>query len=401
MNRTRLIVLLCSAEILGMLSFATFPALLPTFFREWNLSNTEAGWINGIYYAGYLLAVPVLVALTDRVDPKKIYLFATMLAFVAAAGFAVAADGFWSAMALRGLAGIGLAGTYMPGLKALTDRITGPLQSRAVAFYTGSFSIGSSLSFFAAGEISVALDWRWAFGLAALGPLAAIGLVAVLLPASRPMPVAHATRLLDFRPVLRNRPVMGFVLAYMFHNCELFGMRSWLVAFLAFSAALQAPGATVWSATTVAALINLLGLVGGVAGNELALRIGRRRFVIVAMLVSALVSLSFGLSAPLPYVLVVALAAVYGFTVSWDSSAITAGVVAAADPALRGATMAVQSSLGFVGAFLAPLAFGIVLDAAGGNEQPLAWTLAFALLAVAVAMGPLAILGLRAARAPD
>ena len=46
-----------------MLGVAAFPALLPTFIGEWQLTNTDAGWINGIYFAGYLAAVPVLVGL--------------------------------------------------------------------------------------------------------------------------------------------------------------------------------------------------------------------------------------------------------------------------------------------------------------------------------------------------
>ncbi len=31
-----------------MLGVMSFPALLPGFITEWQLTNTEAGWINGI-----------------------------------------------------------------------------------------------------------------------------------------------------------------------------------------------------------------------------------------------------------------------------------------------------------------------------------------------------------------
>ena len=43
-------------------------------------------------------------------------------------GFALFADGFWSALFLRLLAGIGWAGTYMPGLKAIADPLEGTAQ---------------------------------------------------------------------------------------------------------------------------------------------------------------------------------------------------------------------------------------------------------------------------------
>jgi hypothetical protein len=44
--------------------------------------------------------------------------------------------------------------------------------------------------------------------------------------------------------------------------------------------------------------------------------------------------------------------------------------------------MALHSLMGFGAGFLAPLAFGSVLDAAGGNESVTAWGLAFAALGV-------------------
>ena len=114
------------------------------------------------------------------------------------------------ALGFRALAGIGLAGTYVPGLKALSDHVQGPFQSRAVAFYTSTFSVGASLSLVAAGEIAHAAGWQAAFLVAGFGPLAAAGLAAALLSGERPR-AAHGHQLLDFRPVLRNRPAMGYV----------------------------------------------------------------------------------------------------------------------------------------------------------------------------------------------
>ena len=133
-------------------------------------NNTEGGWLNGIYYAGYMLAVPVLVSLTDRIDPRPVYLWSAALTALSAFGFAFAADGFWSALIWRALGGAGLAGTYMVGLKALTDRIDPNLQARAVAFYTSSFGIGASISYFLAGQIEPAFGWQTAFAVAGIGP---------------------------------------------------------------------------------------------------------------------------------------------------------------------------------------------------------------------------------------
>ena len=68
----RLTLLVCLAEIFGLASIAVFPALLPTFQTDWRLSHTEAGWISAAYYAGYMILVPVLAGITDRMDARKI-----------------------------------------------------------------------------------------------------------------------------------------------------------------------------------------------------------------------------------------------------------------------------------------------------------------------------------------
>ena len=149
-----------------MLGAATFPALLPTFLAEWNLSKTDAGWLNGIYYVGYLAAVPVLVSLTDRTPPRKIYYLCMVLTAVGTLGFALMTSGFWSAFVFRVISGVALAGTYMPGLKLLSNHLRHMAgdkdQSRAVAFYTSSFGIGTAISFYLSGVVATVLDWHWA-----------------------------------------------------------------------------------------------------------------------------------------------------------------------------------------------------------------------------------------------
>lgn len=398
----RLAAVVSIAEGLSVLGFSTVPALLPTFLDEWRLSNTDAGWMTGVYFAGYMVAVPVLASLTDRIDPRRVYRIGAVASVASSVGFALFVDGFWGALAFRALGGIGLAGTYMPGLKALTDHVPARMRSRAVAFYTASLSMGFALSFLLSGEIAVQLGWRWAFALMALGPAIALVVFQVVVPPSAPHHLDAAPgALLDFRPVLRNRAAMGYVLAYGVHSWELFAYRSWIVTFIVFSQSLQAPGSLGigWSATALAALINVIALPASVLGNEAAVRFGRRRVLALVMAASALVAVGTGVSAPLPFVLVVAVALVYSVTVSADSASLTAGAVEAASPGQRGATMAVHSFIGFGGGFIGPLAFGVTLDLAGGRDTVLAWGVAFAGLALVIALGPvfLAIVG-RAAR---
>lgn len=390
----RLTVVMCLAEILGMTGFSVFPALLPDFIDEWALSNTEAGWINGVLYGGYVLAVPVLASLTDRLPPKRVYFLSMAISGLACLGFAAIAEGFWTGLALRTLIGIGLAGTYMPGLKILSDHMEGTAQSRAIAFYTASFSIGAALSFLMAGEINDVSGWRWAAAVSAAGPLLAMVVTSPFLP--RELPIDHVrpdTHLLDFRPVLSCRPAMGYVWAYAAHNFELFNLRSWMVAYLVFAAGLMPLGSEMWSATAIATGVTLLGLPSSVIGNEFSNRFGRNRVISIIMLASAGVSTVIGfLAGHVPYEVIIACLIVYGITVTADSASITSGAVASAPKGYIGATMAVHSCIGFSGAFMGPLVFGIVLDASAGNPTLAPWGIAFAVTGAVVALGPAALL---------
>jgi hypothetical protein len=110
-----------AAQMLAQIGAFALPALLPDYIARWNLTKTEAGWLVGLFFAAYVVMVPVLVAFTDRVPVRRVYMLGTSLTALSHFGFALFADGFWSALLLRLLAGIGWAGTYMPGLKAIAD----------------------------------------------------------------------------------------------------------------------------------------------------------------------------------------------------------------------------------------------------------------------------------------
>lgn len=390
MSGTRLIIVMCLSQTFGLLGFSTFPALLPIFIDEWQISHTEAGWLNGVFFLGYTVSVPVLVGLTDRIDARSVFLASTALAGTAMLGFAFLADGFWTALILRILTGVGFAGTYMPGLKALTDRIEGGDPSRAVAYYTSSYAIGASLSFYLSGLLEQTFDWQWAFGLLSLGPLATLVLVvAALRPVAVPTPTPGAAFFLDFRPVFANRRAVGYILAYALHSWETFVMIGWVVAFLTFAATLQPDGAIGWNITLLGAIITLVAMPASVLGNEIAIRFGRRCTVSILMLVSAALACVVGFAASLPFAVVAILCLVYGAATASDSGSLTAGTVAAADPEFRGATIAMHSLIGFAGGFIGSLVFGMTLDLIGPWSEIVAWGVAFAVAGLVTVIGPL------------
>jgi MFS family permease len=388
-----LVALLTVTSILSMLGSSSFSALLPEFQALWHLSNTEAGWISGIFFAGYVLGVPVLVGITDRVDARPVYLLSLVMAAVASLGYAFLADGFASAFIFRALAGLALAGTYMPGLKLMTDRLgEHPRQGRYVAYYTAGFSLGTALSFPFTAEIAQWLGWRASFAAAAIGAALAIALVLVWVRPAPPARTAPENRhLLDFRPVFRNHAAMAFVWGYAGHTWELFALRSWLVAFLIHAQTMHGQTSDLSTASWITTAIVMVSPFSSIYGAEAASRSDRRRIIGRVMMLSVLLAILTGLSASLPLAAIMLIAGLYHLVVMADSAALTGGAVAMAKEGQRGATLAVHTILGFSGGFVGPLAVGVVLDLAGGEASALAWGLAFLTMGLGSAGGLIAI----------
>ncbi len=396
-SAVRLTAAMCTSQVLGQLGAFTFPALLPVFFAEWNITHTEAGWLSGIFFGAYALGVPMLVTATDKVDPRRIYMLAVGISTISHIGMAVAATDFATGMVFRTMAGVGWAGTYMVGLKALADLTEGAQRTRAVSFHAASIGVGGALSFVAAGAIETLFNWQAAFLVAAGGTLAALIIVLVFMPARTPQPAepdAPETKLLDFGPVFRNRSAMAYSLSYCAHTWEMFALRSWVVAFLAFAAMQSGDKPEIFVPTVIATLMGLVGTATSVFGNEIAIRFGRQRWILFVFFVSMAMAAMLGFSAGWGYGAAAAFCLIYNGFIYADSSSLTAGTVGSAAPGKRGATLAVHAMLGYAGGFVGPLVVGIILDALGG-ETVYNWGIAFGHIALVLVVGPLALLILR------
>jgi MFS family permease len=383
-----------AAFVAAMTGIVAFPALLPAFRAAWDLSNLEAGVVSGAFFAGYAVAVPVLTGLTDRIDPKRVVIMGLAVSLLGLLGFAATAGGTASATAWRLVQGIGLAGTYMPGIKALADAVPERDQPGAVGFATASFTVGNAVSFLLAGALADRLGWPATFAWLAAGPALALLLVLLVLPARPPARGRDPVRLLDLRPALRNRRALGYMAGYFVHNAESSSMRAWAVGYLAFAQAQQAGAglAAALSPTVVAALGNLVGLPAILAANALGGRLGRRPVIVAVMLGGGAIGIALGLATAAPMAIVVTLLLVYGMCVTADSGSLNAALVSVADAAERGRMLAAHALCGFVGGALGPILFGAVLDATGGAGAAGAWLLAFVAMAVLVVLGALAVL---------
>lgn len=385
-----MVAMMCASQVLVQIGAYAWPALLPTFMPLWGMDNSEAGWITGIFYGAYTLAVPFLVPMTDRVDPKKIYLFGVTTTALGHFAFVFLVDGFWSALFARVLAGIGWAGSYMTGLKLLSDRVDKPLMARAVSGHAAGVGVAGAVSFLFADRIAALWGWQAAFLASGVCATAAFVMIGLLVPwQPKKTGSGQPSPLLDFRRVIRNRGAMAYAAAYCVHTWEMNALRGWAVAFLAYVAAYSAPGEVWISPAAVTTVMALVGTAASVLGNEASIAWGRVRMIRTTMLISVLFGLMIGFVGVMSYLVATLLVIAYGVVIWLDSSSLTAGTTMSAEPERRGATLAVHTMLGYGGGFVGPLALGWVLDAFGGMSQ-LAWGIGFAATAMVVLAGRIA-----------
>jgi MFS family permease len=373
-----------TAQTCALLGFACYAVVLTTLQEEWHLTNLESGLLASAFFFGYMLAVPLATALTDRVDARKVYLIGGLCATSGLLGMGLLAFNFWTALFFMAMNGAGLAGTYMPGLKILSDRIQSGEITRHIAFYTAFFGIGTGFSYVCSGWILSALGWHYVFSIIALGPFTAFLIVLLLIP-----PLQHEKwkgaiqiRLHDIFPlekwklVLQDKKASGFIFGYTAHSLELFASRSWLVAFFVFCGA--ASGETfILAATTLAGVINFFGVPASILGNEIALRVGRQKWVCIVMLTSAVLGIALACSTSQSWWLIVVLAIGHAVFIMADSATLTAGLVTSAQENIKGAAMGLHSLMGFGGGMVGPAIFGFVLDISGSRSSQIAWIWAY------------------------
>ena len=383
---------MCIGQIGNLLPHVVVPAVMVQHLIPlWGMTNTQAGLLASAYAAGYMLAVPFLSSLTDRYDARRILLLGSLCSGLSTLAFAFFATSWLTGVFIWGLAGASFAGAYMPGLRALTDRLETADASRSITLYTASYSMGVGFSFLVSQLVADAYGWRWSFGITGLGPL----IMAFVAWRMKPvLPIPKEGHLLDVRPVLRNRPAMAYILSYGAHCFELYGFRTWLVAFWTFVIS-RHQGDSLPDAMTVSFLASLLAMPASILGNELSLRFGRASAISWIQVISALTALSIGVLAGGSAWVILVLIFIYAVTVPADSGSLTAGMMSYAQPQFKGLTLAMHSTVGFGLSALSGWMVGLALDSHGGTQDPQAWLAAFGVLAAGVMLGPLALRLLR------
>ncbi|MDA1135205.1 MAG: MFS transporter [Proteobacteria bacterium] len=382
----RIVILSCFIQMISMTGFAVWPIYLIELQKVWHLTNSEAGWISGSFYIGYVIATPFLVSMTDTFDARKLYCFSSLLGCIGLLCFSLFASNAINASICWALVGAGLAGTYMPGLQILNSRLNQTSQEKYVSVYTSFFGLGVAFSFFIFGILkSYKISWEESFFYASI----------LLFFCSFPLLFFAGEEIEEKKkkkyqgllkvivPILgtfKNKKALPYILGYGGHSYELFGFRSWTFPCILFlSNHFKTPASDSFIANAIG-LMGFLGVFASIYGAKYCIDKDRAKIVSKMGLICFIGSILTAISFLLSFWLAILMLFIYNALIVLDSGSLTTGAVINGKPEERGVRLALHSMIGFFGGALGGPVIGFVLDNFGGQSSHLAWFLSFVCL---------------------
>ena len=392
-NRWRMLALLSTAELLGMSLWFAASAVAPQLSEMWDLNSTQTGWLTTIVQLGFVTGTAVSAALNlaDIVPSRLLFASAALAGAIANAAI-VAAGGFESALVLRFLTGVFLAGVYPPAMKMISTWFKAQ-RGLAIGTVVGALTIGKATPYLVHAIPGVGV--RPVVLTASIGAVIAAFLVGF---GYREGPYPFAARPFSWSLVADVVRVREWRLAtggYLGHMFELYAFWAWIPAFLAASAAAivaeSRPGNEVVSLIAFGTIA--VGGAGCIWGGLTADRIGRERLVTIALAASGTCCLLVGFLFGASMWVIAPLALVWGFFVVADSAQFSALVTESVPAHAVGTALTIQTSIGFL---LTMLPMQIVPALARQNG----WRWSFAFLSLGPAAGIWAVRRLVRSRAP-
>lgn len=360
-------------------------AVVPALTKEWNLGPNAASWLTLSVQLGFVAGtlLSAFFNLSDIISPRHLFALTACLGAIANAAFGWLAHDASSAIVLRFLTGMFLAGVYPPAMKVLATWFRHG-RGLALGVLIGALTLGKAAPYLVNGIGSM----NWRYNVISVSALAVIGGLLVLLFVDDG-PYALPAARFDWKQVGRvfqNRGVRLASLGYFGHMWELYAMWTWIPFMI--RASLSSRRSNPSWAEVASFLVIGCGAAGCAIAGLIADRVGRTIVTSIAMVVSGsccvIIGFLFG-AHPLALLIV---AAIWGASVVADSAQFSACVTELGDQQYIGTALTIQTCFGFLLTTVSIELIPYLVNRVG-------WRYAFAILAPGPLFGVIAMLRLR------
>jgi MFS family permease len=384
-KRWRALALLAAAELLGMALWFSGSAVVPALSREWQLSPSQISWLAIAVQLGFVAGtlISATLNLPDIISTRHLFAVSSFLGAVVNGIFGYYVAEPSSAIVLRFLTGICLAGVYPPGMKIMATWFR-ERRGMALGVLVGALTMGKATPYL----VNAVGSANWRSNVLFVSLLAVIGGLVVLFFVDDG-PYALPPAKFDVSQIVRvfgNRGVRLANLGYFGHMWELYGMWIWIPVMIRASLAIRGGDARL--AELGSFLVIGAGAIGCVIAGLIADRVGRTLVTSWAMAISGTCCLVIGLLYGGNPILLLFVAAIWGATVVADSAQFSSCVTELGDPQYIGTALTIQMCIGF-------LLTTISIELIPKFETAWGWRYAFMILAPGPFLGVIAMLRLR------
>lgn len=360
-------------------------AVVPALSREWNLSSSQVSWLaNAVqlgFVAGTLLSATLNLA--DIITTRHLFAICALLGALTNAFFGLYAHQPETAIVLRFLTGVCLAGVYPPGMKLMATWFR-ERRGMALGVLVGALTMGKATPYL----VNAIGSANWRMNVLFVSLLAIIGgLIVLLFVSDGPHALPPASfDLTQIVKVFKNRGVRLASFGYFGHMWELYAMWIWIPVMIRASVTAQKGNPIL--AEVGSFLVIGAGAIGCVVAGLIADRVGRTVVTSWAMAISGSCCLLVGFLYGGSEWLLLLLAVIWGASVVADSAQFSSCVTELGDPQYIGTALTLQMCVGFLLTTVSIELIPKVVDL-------VTWRYAFMILAPGPFLGVLAMLRLR------